>query len=120
MSEDEGKASRKRKREEKPVKEKKKKEKEEKTGPKRAKTAYLYFCEKHRPIVVKDMPDLAVPEIMKELAQRWKDASAEERAEFEALAAEDKKRVRFYLLALITCRCGARLSRYCAFYFYFF
>jgi hypothetical protein len=43
--------------------------KEEK--PKRAKSAYLVFCEQTRPLVKKEMPNLSAKEIITELARRW-------------------------------------------------
>ena len=39
--------------------------------PKRAKSAYLVFCEQTRPVVKKEMPNLSAKEIISELARRW-------------------------------------------------
>ena len=39
--------------------------------PKKAKSAYLVFCEQTRPVVKKEMPDLSAKDIISELARRW-------------------------------------------------
>lgn len=41
--------------------------------PKKAKSAYLLFCEQTRPVVKKEMPDLSAKEIISELARRWQE-----------------------------------------------
>ena len=68
--------------------------------PKRGKSAYLFFCEEERPKVKKSLGDgVKTTEVTKELGSRWKLLSASTKkadkkrvADFEAKAAEDKKR----------------------------
>lgn len=56
--------------------------------PKRGKSAYLFFCEAHRPEVSKSTTKLG--DISKELARMW--AETTDRSEYEALATADKAR----------------------------
>lgn len=48
-----------------------KKTKKNQDKPKKAKSAYLVFCEQNRPLVKKEMPNLVAKEIISELARRW-------------------------------------------------
>ncbi|KAL0210935.1 hypothetical protein P9112_009233 [Eukaryota sp. TZLM1-RC] len=61
-------------------------------GPKRAKSAYLYFQADKREEVKREMPELKASQMMQELAKRWKTTTSEEREPYERLAAEDKQR----------------------------
>ena len=64
------------------------------TGPKRGKSAYLFFCTANREKVVKDMGnDAKATEITKELGKRWaKLKQTKKTKEFDDLAAKDKAR----------------------------
>ena len=53
------------------MKEKGEKKSKKEDKPKKAKSAYLVFCEQTRPLVKKEMPNLAAKEIISELARRW-------------------------------------------------
>ena len=63
-------------------------------GPKRSKSAYLYFCEAKREGLVKSMPENSkVTEITKKLGELWRVAVKEgEVEEYELLAKKDKER----------------------------
>ncbi|QDZ19161.1 hypothetical protein HOP50_02g16750 [Chloropicon primus] len=60
--------------------------------PARAKTAYLFFCEHHRPQVRAEKPQLSMVEVTKVLGEMWKKASEESRKDFDLLALADQKR----------------------------
>lgn len=69
----------------------------EKTGPKRAKSAYLFFCDAHRNTIKSEHPEMKATEITGELGRRWNDlkedsSRKDEFSEYEKLAAEDKQR----------------------------
>jgi len=61
-------------------------------APKRALSAFFWFCNDERPKVKETMPDTTVGEVAKELGRRWNDISDEVKAKYEALAAKDKAR----------------------------
>lgn len=50
----------------------KKKAKKDENAPKRNKNAYMFFCEAQRETVKKDKPDIGAKQILKELGERWK------------------------------------------------
>ena len=68
--------------------------------PKRGKSAYLFFCQETRPKVKKTMPDDAkAPEVTARLGELWQELKNSTKAadkkkvkEYEAMAADDKKR----------------------------
>jgi phage host-nuclease inhibitor protein Gam len=59
-------------------------------SPKRPKSAYLYFCADKRPKVSEQFQRLG--DISKEIARQWAEITAEERKEFDVMAAADKVR----------------------------
>lgn len=63
-------------------------------GPKRSKSAYLYFCQENRQQVLETLPEnTKVTEITKELGAKWREAvAAGKTSKYEKLAAEDKER----------------------------
>ena len=63
-------------------------------GPKRSKSAYLFFCQAKRPELVKSMPENSkVTEITKKLGELWRVAVKEAKIEeYELLAKKDKER----------------------------
>jgi hypothetical protein len=72
-----------------------KKSRKEKTGPKgpkRALSAYMYFAQSVRPSIKEQQPELTFGELTKLVATRWSNATIEEKAPFEKLAADDKQR----------------------------
>ena len=71
---------------------KRKRAEEKKNGPKRPKTAYLYFCEEERPKVKKEKPDLKATEVMKELGGRWSNLSDKAKKPFVTKADKDRSR----------------------------
>ena len=66
----------------------------EKKGPKRAKSAYLYFCSALRPTVKKDLGEGSkATDVTKELGARWNTLKAEGgTAKYDKLAAKDRVR----------------------------
>ena len=61
-------------------------------APKKAKTAFICFCEVERPRQMAMTPTAAPTDITKACAAAWKATSAEERAPYQALADTDKLR----------------------------
>lgn len=75
----------------------KKRKKSDKSGPKRAKSAYLYFCDEKRGSVKSTDPDMKATEVTTRLGQLWKELKndnkrAGELKKYEELAASDKAR----------------------------
>ena len=68
--------------------------KEKKKGPKRAQSAYLYFCSENRAVVKKELGNgVKATDVTKELGVRWNKLKSEGNiSKFEDLAAKDKKR----------------------------
>ena len=60
--------------------------------PKGAKSAYVFFCEQERPIVVSQDPKLSFTEIGKILGQRWKSADEATKKKYQDIAEADKQR----------------------------
>ena len=58
--------------------------------PKRALSAFFYFCDEHRPQVRSVHPEYRIGDIAKELGHRWEDCCNKEK--YERLAVEDKTR----------------------------
>lgn len=71
---------------------KKRKRVKDPNAPKRALSAFFWFCNDERPRVKETMPDAPVGEVAKELGRRWHKCSADQKAKFEALSAKDKAR----------------------------
>jgi len=69
---------------------KRRKRQKDPNAPKRALSAFFFFCAQERPAVRKLMPSASVGEIAKELGKRWEGCT--DRAKFDKLAAEDRKR----------------------------
>ncbi|NBV78232.1 hypothetical protein EBR66_08800, partial [bacterium] len=66
-------------------------------APKRAKSAYIFFCAAMRPRVKEELGEEGKSSIMAELGKRWKelkedDDRADELAEYTKMAADDKAR----------------------------
>ena len=73
------------------------KQKSPKTGPKRAKSGYLYFCEDRRNKLKSENPNLKSTEITSELGRLWNELKADESrsaelAVYEKQANDDKNR----------------------------
>jgi hypothetical protein len=75
-------------------------EKEDKKGrkkkdpnePKRASSAFMHFSSAKRAEVKENNPGIAFGEVGKKLGEMWKTLSADDKKEFDALAAKDKQR----------------------------
>lgn len=59
-------------------------------GPKRPRSAYIFFCKTNRADASKHFNKLG--EVSKELGRRWNDLDAAAKAEYEKMSAEDKER----------------------------
>ena len=64
--------------------------------PKRAKTAFMFYCQKHRPVLIekqkKKNKKIEIGKIAKILGENWKKIKDKEKSEFIALATADKER----------------------------
>jgi len=60
--------------------------------PKKPKTAYLCFADQHREALAKENPGAGVSVLSKKIAEKWKNASAAEKANFEKIAETDRER----------------------------
>jgi len=73
---------------------KKRKRVKDPNAPKRALSAFFWFCNDERPRVkvLEGMQDATVGEVAKELGRRWNECTDEQKSKYEALAAKDKAR----------------------------
>jgi len=80
----------------KPKKEKKEKKerkaKKKSDGPKRAKSAYIFYSTEQRPILKEAEPSLEFGELNKRLGEQWNNLDADEKKKYEEMSAADKKR----------------------------
>lgn len=64
--------------------------------PKRAKSAYLFFCDAHRAKIMKKMkkkdPSLKISEVAKELGAMWQKLTDKDKTPFNAQAEKDRER----------------------------
>ncbi|CAK9037004.1 High mobility group-T protein (HMG-T) (HMG-T1) (HMG-1) [Durusdinium trenchii] len=60
--------------------------------PKRAMSAYLYFCKAHRESVKAEFPDKIMVEVQAVLGKRWKETTEAERVPFVKQAEADRER----------------------------
>ena len=72
--------------------EKKKRAKKDPNAPKKGLSAFMFFSKARRAEVLAQNPGIAFGEVGKKLGEAWKAATAEDKAPFEAQAAEDKLR----------------------------
>ena len=73
-------------------------EKKTKSPVKRAKSAYIFFCQKNRPLAKEENPELSSSEITSKLAEMWKELKADEDRtdeleEYNKMASESKESV---------------------------
>jgi len=61
-------------------------------APKRALSAFFWFCNDERPKVRSVNPKYTVGEVAKEMAKKWNSTGSAGKAKYEALAAKDKAR----------------------------
>jgi len=71
---------------------KKRKRVKDPNAPKRALSAFFWFCNDERPRVKETMQDSTVGEVAKELGRRWNECTDDQKSKYEALAAKDKAR----------------------------
>lgn len=71
---------------------KKRKRVKDPNAPKRALSAFFWFCNDERPRVKEIMPESSVGDIAKELGRRWNDIAPSDKSKYEGLAAKDKAR----------------------------
>ena len=63
--------------------------------PKRAKSAFMFYCDKHRPALIaeqKKSGKVRIGEIAKKLGSSWKKLKDTQKKSFDAQAAKDKER----------------------------
>lgn len=70
----------------------KKKRAKDPDAPKRALSAFFWFCNDERAKVKAQNPDATVGEVAKELGRRWNECTEDQKSKYEALAAKDKAR----------------------------
>jgi len=68
------------------------KAKKDPNKPKRAKSAYIFFCSAMRAIVKEDMGDAKATEVTKELGKRWRELDEDDKVQYQDLADKDKER----------------------------
>jgi len=78
--------------------------------PKRAMSAYLYFCKAMRDSVKAEYPEKSMVEIQKVLGARWKETSEAERQPFIKQAEADRQRYDRDMLTLSQNTGGAMMS----------
>jgi len=61
-------------------------------APKRALSAFFWFCNDERPRVKAVMSDATVGQVAKELGRRWNECTEDQKCKYEALTAKDKAR----------------------------
>lgn len=61
-------------------------------APKRALSAFFFFCKSERPKIIEVSPNLKVSEVATELGRRWRSATTADKAMYEANAIQDKAR----------------------------
>lgn len=69
-----------------------KKRKKDPDRPKRATTAYLVFCDRHRKMVMRKQPELRSKQVTTELARLWQNVEDRERSICSDIAAKDSLR----------------------------
>jgi hypothetical protein len=71
----------------------KKKKRVTKAGPKRASSAYIYFCKDYRSKIKEENPELTPSEIMKEMGRVWREEMTDKKKKkYIKLNEEDKER----------------------------
>ena len=68
----------------------KRKRKANKDGPKRGKSAYVFFCQEERPKVMKEQPSLSITEASKVTSERWDELTDADKQPYYEMAAKDK------------------------------
>jgi uncharacterized short protein YbdD (DUF466 family) len=71
---------------------KKRKRVKDPNAPKRALSAFFWFCNDERARVKETLQESTVGEVAKELGRRWNECTDEQKSKYEALAAKDKAR----------------------------
>jgi hypothetical protein len=61
-------------------------------GPKRNKSAYMFFCQDMRQKIVLDNPDCKPHQIMSLLGCKWRELTTKQKSKYYEQAAEDKER----------------------------
>jgi hypothetical protein len=67
----------------------------DKSGPKKNKSSYMFFCEEERKVVKEELPDLSNKDVLTELGARWKklkESNSDNMKHYEELAVKDKER----------------------------
>ena len=70
----------------------KRRKRKQKKGPKRALSAYMYFVMLRREDLKKANPTISNKDLVSKLGALWREMTDGDKAEYNALAAKDKKR----------------------------
>lgn len=68
------------------------KKKVKRKGPKRGRTAYIFFCTEQRPLIKEENPELNTKEVTSQLGVQWNALSEKEKKPYTKLAEKDKAR----------------------------
>ncbi|ODV91117.1 hypothetical protein CANCADRAFT_31873 [Tortispora caseinolytica NRRL Y-17796] len=66
--------------------------KKDPNAPKRAMSAYMFFANEQRETVREENPGIAFGQVGKVLGEKWRALTTEEKAPYEKMAQDDKKR----------------------------
>jgi len=61
-------------------------------GPKRNKSAYMFFCQDMRQKIVEDNPDCKPHQIMSLLGSKWRELTTKQKSKYYEQASEDRER----------------------------
>jgi hypothetical protein len=70
----------------------KRKRKTKKDGPKRGKSAYIFYSQEIRQELTKEQPELSITDASKEIGKRWGRLTDEQKAPYAEMAKKDKER----------------------------
>ncbi len=77
---------------------KKAKKKAQSEHPLLPRKAYIFFCQKERPVILQEFPDIKFTDVGRKLGMKWKALSSDQRMEFEKLSADDRNRYKTEVL----------------------
>mmetsp|Transcript_115129 Transcript_115129/g.298527 ORF Transcript_115129/g.298527 Transcript_115129/m.298527 type:complete len:194 (-) Transcript_115129:235-816(-) len=60
--------------------------------PKRAVNAYIFYAQQRRPKLLKEKPELSLPELNIRMGEEWRKLDESDKRQFNAKAAKDKRR----------------------------
>ena len=60
--------------------------------PKRARSAYLFFCQEERKKIVKSRPDISAPDVLRACGAAWKELTEAQKQPWQKMQQDDKVR----------------------------